>query len=1273
MKRVTILLLLCVTVLCTSSFGQFMRGIYLGSIDATHCPTAFFDTLAQALKINMVQVQTDMDSTKLQVFLENLAGIGVLHACGRDIQQYSGAQRMIYEAEQDPDPRNLSNWFSYRHPDGFPESPGLRLRYPASAGWFVSDPIPDNEYHYDIDSYRAAFRMKVVGNALPGALVARCVVYCDEHDIERASRQLTWGEFTPNQYSDFYLHFDLCSASEERAGFAPMRIPTGGVQMLTQSTDCRVNIKVYWDGNVETHLDKVTVEDAAAETLYSGSKDAAIRAQAASASNHARHKRFYQYDEPQMSSFLPYRRVSDLIRDELDFIPEANSTTAMYKNFVRFVYDADPEDLMVDPYFIWSQIPHPSIQDNGTADAFGIAHWNYATYLSLLQDSLDAALATWIRPAAWTADSTGRSLKYIPQLHGTVYESDKKYHVNSHRPPAPSEIRLSYYLGIAYGAKGFLPFVYHTHLWEPVDEEHLAFPGLVSNTPVGGMLVNHSSDSATVFTRTLWTGHKEKWAEVGRLNTYLAQIGDTLLALDWRGAKSYSDQQTTCGSWTNLVTEVSTRNTSGIVDATPYVEVGHLKRGATDYLVVVNRRCAPEDTRDIAVTVSLPGAPKVIIARIDSVRYWDVADGRSFTDRFLPGQGKIYRLEPSALRSTSSTATAQNSQRKMIRDAAGRYHMVYESGGEIWYTRSIDGGTTWSPEKEVSTDAIDEEYGPSNCSPSLALQETPNLLLISWELHTPDNQYVYPFVRSVYPASGNLGPLEYPIAQEFSHADSAMPVISCGKTGAGTWYGLLTWYDATLPGLKAVRRTDSTHYSSQVTLRSGTIGELTTAPITVGPNWHIGWTQGDTLYAMLMTLGSTPAPGAITAVAYGQDYLHNLNPSMSALYVAPNDGMGLAWEEYNDELAKRIIKYRERSKDGWKSTIYSWVKPPPGSSNYRTPTTMSHHNSNNVAIAWLSYPSQLKYVKRTSSNWSVQLDLANGFDPAGSVSWPNSPQNHLVAYRSSAPPSPIARSSFSLGSTILAKEGAAAPEGRGGQLVLKNGTIIVAAIEEATLDGAPVTFAFVSDTAIIRTREEFDAALRSEPLASGGTLRVKLAYRSDGLTASGSNATCLISSADGNSIQPLGSFKGAHDSSTVVELSVSAGARLGLKISVPDDTVREYLIERMFFDKSDLAKSAENAEPAPETEKPRRFELFEAFPNPFNPTTTIRYSVPRQVYVSLIVYNTLGEQVAILETGAKEEGEHEIQFDASSLASGVYLYRLHAGDFLQTKKIVLVH
>ena len=87
---------------------------------------------------------------------------------------------------------------------------------------------------------------------------------------------------------------------------------------------------------------------------------------------------------------------------------------------------------------------------------------------------------------------------------------------------------------------------------------------------------------------------------------------------------------------------------------------------------------------------------------------------------------------------------------------------------------------------------------------------------------------------------------------------------------------------------------------------------------------------------------------------------------------------------------------------------------------------------------------------------------------------------------------------------------------------------------------------------------------------------------------------------------------------------------------------------------------------------PTTFSLEQNFPNPFNPTTSIRFSIPVEADVKLSVYNTLGQEVAEILSARLKEGYHEVDFDAGSLTSGIYFYRLEAEKFVDVKKMIIL-
>ena len=82
--------------------------------------------------------------------------------------------------------------------------------------------------------------------------------------------------------------------------------------------------------------------------------------------------------------------------------------------------------------------------------------------------------------------------------------------------------------------------------------------------------------------------------------------------------------------------------------------------------------------------------------------------------------------------------------------------------------------------------------------------------------------------------------------------------------------------------------------------------------------------------------------------------------------------------------------------------------------------------------------------------------------------------------------------------------------------------------------------------------------------------------------------------------------------------------------------------------------------------------LYQNYPEPFNPSTTIQYRVPEVSFVTLKVYDVIGNEIATLVNQEKQKGSYKLEFNAASLPSGVYFYQLKAGSYLNTKKMILL-
>ncbi|MEJ2616288.1 MAG: T9SS type A sorting domain-containing protein, partial [Ignavibacteriaceae bacterium] len=103
-----------------------------------------------------------------------------------------------------------------------------------------------------------------------------------------------------------------------------------------------------------------------------------------------------------------------------------------------------------------------------------------------------------------------------------------------------------------------------------------------------------------------------------------------------------------------------------------------------------------------------------------------------------------------------------------------------------------------------------------------------------------------------------------------------------------------------------------------------------------------------------------------------------------------------------------------------------------------------------------------------------------------------------------------------------------------------------------------------------------------------------------------------------------------------------------------------------------VIKTTQTAVENSNADLPKTFALFANYPNPFNPITTIKYSMSKESFVTINVYDIVGREIANLVNDRKSAGNYSVKFYARNLPSGVYFYRMQAGSFVSTKKFVLL-
>ena len=91
-----------------------------------------------------------------------------------------------------------------------------------------------------------------------------------------------------------------------------------------------------------------------------------------------------------------------------------------------------------------------------------------------------------------------------------------------------------------------------------------------------------------------------------------------------------------------------------------------------------------------------------------------------------------------------------------------------------------------------------------------------------------------------------------------------------------------------------------------------------------------------------------------------------------------------------------------------------------------------------------------------------------------------------------------------------------------------------------------------------------------------------------------------------------------------------------------------------------------------EGEIPTKYSIDQNYPNPFNPTTKIKFSLPKTTLTTIIICDLLGREIMTLVNKVLQAGFHEINIDSNNLPSGIYLYRIQSGEFIQSKKMILM-
>ncbi len=1228
---------------CTILFAQedFVRGVYVNwyhNVDYTQ--------LRDSLNLNYIQsVVDDFNGNKLLNVLQNSGNLGIVGVSLKSNQNgiyiSSSGQRMVFEAEQTPDPLNLKNYFNERN--GIPEQDTL-WRSPSSPGYMVKSPVPNNEYNYKRTHYTASFILKRTPAAGGNPPVVRLEAVCMATGSILAQRILYNSDFASSNLETKTLEFNL--TFDAIPSLKPMGVLLGKPQDISSSCN-GVDIRVYWYGNVTTWLDKVIVEDDIGKSLFSGLLDNTLINNAQELHNYQLMKRFYLFDEPFTSSFLSYKYVNDktVLAFGLDTLyGKGSGITAMnnYYNLNRFLLDAQPRDILIDPYSISALIPTPSMT-NSHADSLGITIYTTDNYYNTsLQNALQSGFIYGMSLAAAITIPNGTNFYVVPQLHGDYFEKNGKFQKPSSgeirwRPPTGNEVSLQCNLAIARGAKGLIPYPLTTEraYWDDV-EGYADFAGLLTPDLYNNILKNHWTNYAWFPYQTdvnpnqqmfIRTGYKEKWDALANFYNRLKNMSVELMSLKWQNAFSIHLGQPTSGDISNVQSYYSIYKEGPLVPdepATTYIELGlfklktELTNPGLDYFYVVNRRTLPDNQRVIRVTINKGGSifTNWKVTEIGTGNTLTINKTGSFQTTYEPGEGKLFKLEP-----------------------------VMLAGGNIVYNENVPSGTTLDIKGTIIV----------NQGATLTLNNNSTFNFHYYKSLINNGSLIANLCTINFFGAAALGSIEAPsnwgIRLE-KNSTSSIGYIEINDARTGIFVN----ETSTTTISNCVIRNSS--YSGIDVYRSN---YASSQPVIFENLIYNTLNRGN--YGVSLTYSS---PSLINNVIYNFDKgiycINNSSPNFGSYGVRGNNTIAgnltgiYAYANSNPYLGSLTSNFGGNNaiRDNSAHNIYAysmcnimaennwWGSNPPNTALF-----FSGGKSSIDYTPWMTNPPTESLLEKNDLEKEKSLEVFSGDIEVIEKDPPvvNIMENILLAKRY-------------------------IDEGK----YLRSLNICRNIINE------------FPDTSLAFTA--LDILWQAGRNLSVPQLKtiLRYIYNNGNHRPLFANAGSLLAGYLNTHTALLDSIISRHSGQPIVEtlllnkflyqyydLDDTVLARmtlnnLDLLFPESESTLHAHLVLgdeiKGSLDKQNLVSNT--------IVVPDEYEVYNNYPNPFNPTTTIKFDLPNDGLVQMKVYDILGNEVATLVNEQKVAGRYEVNFNASTLASGVYIYKLQAGDFVQSKKMILL-
>lgn len=624
--------------------------------------------------------------------------------------------------------------------------------------------------------------------------------------------------------------------------------------------------------------------------------------------------------------------------------------------------------------------------------------------------------------------------------------------------------------------------------------------------------------------------------------------------------------------------------------------------------------------------------------------------------------------------SNNSNAYGYSNQKRFYKSPLGKLCNVYESMGKIWLEVSDNDGSTW----EIANDGKPLSNEDAK-QPSIAYWGTNNIMIVFQEDAGATNTFNLRIVN--YNLLGeriddsHLFPTI--VSSDYDLVD-ATPVIA--NSNSSDWHTLIAFRKSSGIGYFYIKKNGVT---SVTELSSGTMSNSNSSsyyPAVVAkdlggsgtPTFHIAWQQGSPSGSIKHQIatgsGSSVSFGTYSEASAG-GYANNLKPSI-AIY--NNLHPIVAWVRYNPITYANEGVFRVKGSTVWGS-FFAYQ---PGGDEVDL-TNVNNASGTNFVLGMKLYNEANKYVKSTASGTVLNLASIGDLQVSNGS---NMSDIRIMSLEDNSLPYDFQFSGaggLSKGTEKQIVERQIAILNEGKEVYTINMGGIEADNEQIEFEETPYDEVPNNSSAFFIT-ESFN-------LKNNNKLYLDFGYdkkESEDLISSDINVD--VSLVDASTNEPIASLI-AENSNSFTSLkktryevipNFDKGKEVKLVMNLQSDDELQYVYTQNVLFEGEGGGSVEketNTEVITlEDEIPVTYNLDQNYPNPFNPSTTISYSVPTRGLTKLVVFDILGREITTLVNEVKQPGKHTVQFDANGLASGFYIYKLVSGDFVESKKMLLL-